>query len=494
MTDKIQKVTKKQGVISILVLAIISISAFTYILPIVGYDTWFRYQIVNSWWFYVPSELMQTIVDGGMKGIFFAVVISSLHVVLWIYFGILIVFLYNLARNVKSSSGSAVVQYPQFVQQTDPAGYYLRSAKSLTSVILATPSGRKIKNIASNIQMRLDRSKLRFNRDAKNPIEELEQAIIATLHKHRDWPADPTGHHSVQNLYNHSMAVSKALHNACKGHPLAKSIGLAHDIGKIFAYKRKALKNNKFKWEIISKRHDKLSAHIISLMPEFQKLDSSSQDTIVTVLSFSHRPEMLPQNKITKHEMILINKLREVDGLATKEDQNMVLDESTQDDIHEILYNAIVQYVLPTLNINSSRNEAAYADGWTNPGYQFIGVKESSLREGLKSLVGSKIDQKYAMAIGLETKIKHSQAYKATQFIIDSLISKDIIYDNYGGIPAHNGMYRIRAGTIDFNNIVLFKPECAENDMIEQWGECKFKLKVKQNFTRQYNQNESDPE
>ncbi len=326
--------------------------------------------------------------------------------------------------------------------------------------------------------IRLERADVRLSRDSKSDVENLETALLAILYKHKYWTSDPNNYHADINLYDHSVEVAKKVIELSKSNRLARVVGLAHDIGKLIAYKPiKTVRDEEgniisvSEWKKVSHQHDKSSAHIVRMLPEFKALKESDRVIINTVLSYSHKPTRLPKHATNKNVISLLKALRLADGLTAKEDKDKQIDLLANDALIEELGQYIVR-VFPVLNINMIRE--GYADGWTIGLLPYIAVKESAIREKLKGM----------MPLVMEDQLRLKAAIKphpATAVIVASLERMGYLMTKHNHYEPKDRLFTVKSGKTEFKKIILLKKNAVENeigDLIDDWGDNKYPLKV----------------
>jgi hypothetical protein len=517
----INKVASSSAITSIIFLSVVVAGLYSAYIWSTDGEAHYLHSFLNSRFLYVPEVLMSVLEEPGILSVLAVTVTLSLHCLAYSLVFTIISFASTLkfysaakAKETTQSTGEDEITQPSVDNLTFHSNEarillkaYRTDTKSNHGVALKT-----ITNVFPETYMKLKRMTLTFNRAPVTPIEHLEAALLSILAAHRECPADPHGHHSDQPLYEHSRDVAARLRIATNNHPLATTIGLAHDIGKIAAYskvvttveppggkyvptgllsllvtalpgleakllervyrKNPALRPRKSeRWEIKSKMHDKLSAHILRLMPEFRTLPESEQIALNTVVSYSHNYERTPKKHTTHVELDLLRKLREVDGLATADDQSRILDLAAQPEIIISVSDAL-RRMIPALNVNSVRS--GFADGWTSRAQEYVAIQESVLRENLSSYLDSKI----VSSLGLSMDKANHPATPAIRAALDQM---GYLIKSYAGYEPKKGLFSIRSGRHTFHGIFLLKREALEStmgDTVTEWGDCPYPLKI----------------
>jgi len=479
MSINSKKTTLSQGVISILFLSALSCILYaTYLTFNKHAYLEFHTHLLTAWYLVTPPWVMAHIEKGEITGAILGALLVSAHFLVIGVFATGVGFYVYSAYSTFRGSSHDDDEPLDGMDDTE----YLTIKHNEARIVLVIPeetqdgaiTSTTLENVFPEVYMHLKREKLNLSRPPQNPIEKLEVALLEILCAHRAWPADPAGYHSKVNLYDHSLKVSDGLIKATKNHPLARAIGLAHDIGKIASYTEEREESGEMKWNIVSKQHDKLSAHIVRMLPETHDLSSQQRNTINTVLAFCHTPDRLPKRKTTHSELQLIKALREADGISTANDQTAIEDVINDREIIQQVANAMKQ-IIPLLKINTVKEEGkGYADGWTSSVSEYIGVKEQILRE---KLIGY-LPQKTAAALSLPVSLKE---HPATKVIIEALRLNKYLIDSYKNKFKARPLYDLKVGIQAFYNIVLLDREVLETeflDIVEAWGDCQYKLRV----------------
>jgi len=179
--------------------------------------------------------------------------------------------------------------------------------------------------------------------------------IAIALHNYPDaFVGD--GHQGV-TLYEHSLATVNALDDDIND-PLLPIITLAHDIGKILSHE----KNKHGEW-VKKGNHDDLSALIVAQMKSYEKLGPDEQTLIETALRYSHKKHLAPELREDLQERFdkLFAESKEADVETTKEEKRKKLEDYTQEEIYELLYDAFIEGIKDALynTPESPRNQAS---------------------------------------------------------------------------------------------------------------------------------------
>lgn len=369
-------------------------------------------------------------------------------------------------------------------QNLDSSANYIRTPNTDIHVTMISPSGTTYKNISSDIVLRLDRKPVSTNIPPKTDIQKLEMALLEILHKHKNTPADPQGHHSDANLYEHSLTVASRLYDACKNHAVrnqgnqtrdilkfARVIGLAHDIGKIIAYTQKD-----GKWKKRSHIHDKLSTYIVSMLPEYRALSKEDQEFIFTVLNYSHHYKEIPKRRNGAGQLDMIYMLRKTDGLATKDEKYEITRNVNPEEYVELLTDAYDK-ILPALNVNG--HKGGTPEGWNKEIYTYTAILESKLISSLDGM----ISEEYARGLSLVTKILPYKAHPASKIVFQTLKSMGLILLEYNQITTDDGLFEFHSGNQKFSRVYLFDKDALENrfgiETVQRWGDSVYEMAVK---------------
>ena len=500
MGNSNEKTTFGQGLISTVVVCA---------LVLVGYTAWVLWQgaagetrhlALESPWLLTPAVLADPITTAAnFRATLAATLVIAMHIVgAGVAAALLTALLYftvdECRRHFDARSRRSLAN------PDSPA--YLKPPRPWIEPVIRTQKGTVVRDITPMAQVRLDRASIQTNGNARTPLQQLEIALMQILAAHREWPADPSGHHANTNLHQHSLNVRRALRErAGKSQTtgllqFTGPLGLAHDIGKILAYKKienpgtrtaarrwlpawiqrwvpRRAQPIKRKWVIQSKKHDRLSAFIVSMMPEFQRLPSGQRQTLLTVLAYTHDVGSIPRQYTTDREMALIHMLREVDGLATRDEKAHAPPPEQDTGIVEAVNNAL-DYIIPQLNIN--RYQGGLADGWTNAAIDYVAIQESKVREKLEAFVDG--DQYQALSLGMKAR---RSGHPATEVLRKALYERQWLIEEYEGYSPPSTLFSLKVGIRTFdNNLLLDRDalEAAYPDVVDQWGDNEYVIKI----------------
>lgn len=445
-------------------------------------DLEIQYRAIESYYRYLPSSLMQKIIDGGIKGtmtVLFVDAIRSLLIAVVAFFSAKLVA-YLIARQTRPSVSEAPVEEA-------PKSGELSIDRSRMPIVFIKPGynyyheGRRIEvksekiyDVFPTVDMRLDRAEVTLNREPRNAIEKLEIAALQILLKHRNWTCDPAGHHSDKGLYEHSLHVASMMQKSTN-HRLAKVAGLFHDIGKLLAYKNEGTEEQP-KWKKIYSIHDRLSAEIVRHLPEFWALDQHDQDCLNHALSFCHSKDDIPNN-VSSDAADLIKHLRIADGYGIQADKQHSVDIASTSDAQTSIKLAI-ERLIANLNINDFKNKGR-ADGWTLSSVDYVAVPESNIRTQL----GEYLSHDMAYKLQADVPIEHNRKHPLTQGIVMALRDMDLLLEEVSSLKASNGFFNIKVGRRTFKDVVLLdreKLEVEHSELVTLWGDATYSCRIVQ--------------
>jgi hypothetical protein len=252
--------------------------------------------------------------------------------------------------------------------------------------------------------------------------------------------------------------------------PLLKVIGLAHDIEKILAYKKKD-----GKWKLDATHYHQLGVAVIKSIPSYGFLEESDRVTINRVLRFSHSPEKLPVGS-TERQRKLIELLRKADQSQTKKEKasspgNISIIASEDDNLRDAIFGMI-----PELNINESIRTGR-ADGWTLRAHTYVIVIE----ENLRALLKEKGDADLLSFLNLNIPFSRDGSHPATKAIAETLSREGLLLMKHENITSDSGLFDVRNGSIPFKGVFLLSKEAIKRrypEIIEKWGSSKYRVVI----------------
>lgn len=453
----------------------------TFVIVIAGYCAYlltqkqasrFMLDVTDSRLLYIPEVAWPLIIGGGLQGLLVVILLLIAHTLAITACALLIGVV--VGRYIFPEK-----QAPKKRAQTDDRLRYDDSnfritVKAPNSIDPATGQSRKgevIDTLFDDTQIRIRRSAKKPKREPINALERLELALLQILHAHKDWTCDPAGHHSSVGMLEHSLNVAGRMKENTE-HPLARAVGLAHDIGKLLAYEHKD-----GKWVSKSSRHDRLSGEIVRHLPEFHELEEADRRTLSRVLSFAHS-KALPRT-LSSESRELISALKIADGLSTADDRQTshkaLETESIQQSVSDL-----VRQIIPELNINNYMGRE-HTDGWTVEGVEYVAVLESKLRQ----LVAERLPHRIAQTLQAYVPVESTNDHPMTKALVNSVQSMGIhmtsIGTGEGKVTAHEGLFDIKAGRQKFVDVILIDKEKLvgplESD-VKRWGSAGYRLRV----------------
>ena len=455
----------------------------TYAIVLGGYAFWlissynsseYMLDATNSM-LYIPNSLWPLIIEGGPKGLVVTMLLVTAHTLVYTSFTIIAGTLAGLflfpARQRKPKKPKPTIDRLRHDDSDYPITVI--APTSIDPVTRDVRPGGKMHALFDDTQIRLKRANIQSRRPPKTSIEHLELALLQTLYAHREWTSDPAGHHSDVGIYEHSLGVVRRLRESCN-HPLARVVGLAHDIGKLLAYEKKD-----GQWIHRSKNHDRLSGEILRHMPEFQQLQENDRRTLSRVLSYAHSRK-LPRT-LSKEARELIQALKVADGLTTSDDrktsETALNNESVMNTVKRV-----VEGLIPELNINNYAGRE-HTDGWTIEGVEFVAVLESKLREAIAGHLPHNIAQSLQAFVTVDSTSYHPM----TKAIVTSIEELGLLIHEVGtgenAIQAHEGLFDIKAGRQKFVDVILLDKDKLSTDKrvnINRWGSAGYRLRIRE--------------
>lgn len=425
--------------------------------------------------FLIPEALWPVIIEGGVKGLVVTILLATAHTLVYttatLFVGMIagrFLFPARIKQPEKAPLSSDRLRH-------DDSQYRITvmAPSSVDPVTKQKRSGGKLDAIFDDTQIRLRRAEIKPKRPPETAIEKLELALLQTLYAHKDWTSDPAGHHSQVGIYEHSLGVMKRMKQSSE-HPLAKAVGLAHDIGKLLAYEKKD-----GKWVSKSKMHDRLSGEIVRHLPEFWELPENDRRTLSRVLSFAHT-KRLPRT-LSGEARDLIQALKVADGLTTSDDRKTSETALKNSDIMATV-RQVTEGLLPDLNINNYAGRE-HNDGWTIEGVEYVAVLESKLREQIAGHLPHNIAQALQAFVNVDSTSHHPM----TRAIVSSIRELDLMMSRIGSgesaIEAHEGLFDIKVGRQKFVDVILLdkdKLALMKGVDLKRWGSAGYNLRIRQ--------------
>lgn len=401
-----------------------------------------------------PAWALQAMQDGGMASTLTGMLLIEGYREAYILIGALLGVI---------ATGAWRYAFPKKKPKTAAEKHHLLKLTS-PSIFVTVPAYSADAPVAEQY-LRLDRQAVTLPHSPKTAVENLERAILEILAAHRDYPSDPAGHHAGVPLFEHSLAVANKMRARAGEDRLARLVGLAHDFGKLVAYRKDP--KAQYGWKIVAPAHDLMSANLVRLMPEYIALSDEDQRVLRFVLKYYHAPQMAPA-QTPQRARILIQKLRWADSLVTGENQRSASTHIDNDNVVKIVAETLLE-VLPNLNINRVRD--ANADGFTGVAYDFCAVLEYPLRLGLSTHLQN---ERVVQSLALRSDKNKGTEHPATPVILKALKSTGLLIETYNGVTPPNGRFEVKSNTSTFRDVFLLdrgKLEKLYPDQVKQWGD-----------------------
>lgn len=460
-TKTLQKTSALESVVSLVIALIIIYLGYGAYLHFTAQHLHYQLGAIETAPAIAPGWLLAGLRDGGFQSTLVAMAVRGLQNVLAVTLGLML-------------GGVALAIYRWMTTEEKPVPVNALGIYEVTSdrIYVTIPAIASDKSVAEQY-LRLDRLKLRLNRPPRSAIEQLEVAVQEILAAHQQWPADPSGHHSGVSLYKHSLQVAEKMATKTTD-PLARLVGLAHDFGKLVAYRPS--KKQRGGWDIVTSHHDQMSANLIRLLPEYRALDGENQEVLRFTLKYYHAPQTLPAHA-TNRTRALVQKLRFADGLTTHENQQTAKDLAGNEDIVRMIADTILE-VIPNLNINKVRPDE-HPDGFTGIAFDFVAIMEYPIRRGLSTHLK---DERVVRQLSLRVDRAHGSEHPAAAVIRQAIQKTGLVMESYAGETPVTGRFSVKSGKQTFSDVYLFdraKLEKLYPDQIKHWGDKPpYKLKV----------------
>ena len=423
---------------------------------------------------FIPDALWPSIIEGGVKGLLTTIALVTAHTLLLTALTLVVGLIgahYYFPKKEKPKRKEASVDRLRHDDSEYPISVFAPS--SIDPLTKETRSGGKIDTLFDDTQYRIRRSNVNPKRAPQNEIEELELVLMQILHAHRNWSSDPAGHHATVGIFEHSIAVRNRMKES-SSHPLARVVGLAHDIGKLLAYEPDG-----DGWKVKTKNHDRLSGEIVRHLPEFWNLRESDQRTLSRVLSYAHSKK-LPIT-LSSEARELIQALKIADGLTTASDRSTSQRALERTDIMDQV-KTVLAGLLSELNINNYQGRE-HTDGWTIEGVEYVAVLESKLR----GYIAEHLPHNVATSLQAFVKVESTSYHPMTQAIVQSMTNLDLLITTIGSgetkVVAHEGLFDIKAGRQKFVDVLLLDKEklsLYEGVNLRRWGSAGYRLRIKE--------------
>lgn len=309
---------------------------------------------------------------------------------------------------------------------------------------------------------------------ATTPVHKLYIAIYAMLNAHPEVPASVGTHHADASLKDHSIAVSKKVaayfKKQGKVETLAAVAGLAHDLDKLLAYKRKG---DKWEKNVNATHHNRYSAYIVSTQPEFNEMAEDDRNTLSLALRYYHDPHNLPLGASQRVEA-LISALRVCDGFTIQEEKKEAIS-SIDDSSLEVIDQALVD-TIKELNINGYMSKEEHAGGWTTPALEFVLTPMSTILEK----IGKHLTPELVRKLQLDHETR-TFSHPSGRLFCERLLIKNLLITTYKTFSSSSGLYDCRIGNTRFKAVLMLDKRSL-NDLLpgytEKWDTSPYRIRI----------------
>lgn len=431
--------------------------------------------------YWVPSPFMSAIGGAGLDGTAMAVIVAVLNAALLTLVCGMLAYGITRAMNRRRTQQTFAEQPEN--QPTTKYSPRLVAPSQGCHLSILDYSGTIIANPAPEAHLWLRRTPMRVtDREAiDSPLDEMQLALLEVLEAHADWSSDPAGHHADVGLKAHSIAVAEQIADALPEEPLAVIAGLAHDIGKILAYRRGKRADGEEIWERGVRNHSHLSVHIVRCLPEFHRLERTDQQVLIAVLAHAHAPHLIagpknPSKQVEERIRRITDTVRAADGLTTRRDLQSAAakaeDAAVVTEIADHIAEAIFQ-----LNVNRALAEDANSEGCALAIHPYVAVLLAPLRERLAPL----LRESTQVSLGIRTNAIPGQLHPSAPAILEALEQKGWLMRDYGALSSDPPVYAVISGAVELRPVVLLRRDALtkeSRDLVARWGESKYPLRV----------------
>ena len=455
------------GIAYSFLLALVGAGATAY-LVMSGKDLQFVERVVSNPWTWVPDSAYPVLMEDSWVSVLAAVLVAMGHALAYTaagsflaFFAAWHLFFHRTAENEN--------QRREMAARSKMAAYLGYPRRGVRMMLRYDDWEREALPYA--VYARLDRKPVRGMKPSprETKLRALERALAEILEAHASWPADPRGFHADTSLRDHSWHITEKLVEGTEGHPLARVLGLAHDIGKVLAYRRK-----KGKWTTTTGNHERLSMVVMRMLPEYQALPKKEQQDIKQVLTYTPTRRRRPKGEITEEQQTLIRALRIADGLGTNQERSQAQERASSDVVQERLA-ATLPTVLQEIRVNQAQ-EGKPPNGFACSTRGIVAIMEKALREKLAEVA----PQDLARPLSLESQRPQGKVHPATKAVVQYLREEGLLLEAYKKEKASpDGLFDLRSGKIDFYGILLLdRDRVAERfpELNQTWEEPAYPL------------------
>lgn len=476
-----QSVSPMTGIVSLVVCVTILLLLYTtYLMQTHQHLDVQAAVLAPSRWRWQPDFLVSLIVEGGFKGTLAAVVSQMLHGTTFAAASFSAAYAAFWFLNERSESEPKSDEPIKLAPGENTAE--IKGSELMVILPLYRQPGSKKRvggqvdnNPYRQVFYRISRKVPSVNPNApQTPVSKLYVAIYAMLNAHADVPASVGTHHADASLKDHSIAVSKKVvahyRNQGKSEPLAAVAGLAHDLDKLLAYRRKGdawVKNAD------ATHHNKYAAYIVSTQPEFAELSEEDRNTLTLALRYYHDPANLPLGATQRVEA-LVSALRICDGYTIQEEKRDAI-ASIEEESLELIDQALLD-TLKELNINGYLSKEEHAGGWTTPALEFVLTPMSTVLEKIGKHLTAELVRK--LQLDHETR---TFSHPSGKLLCERLGAMNALITNYKTFSSDHGLYDCRIGNTRFKAVLMLDKRTLDDILpgyTEKWGTSPYRIRI----------------
>lgn len=473
---------------------------FTLFMLSIGWTIYLRYRalandfqasVLGANWIFHPDWFMEIARIGGIATTLACALLLMTHIVGAVFLSGMLV--YGVVRLYDGIADGRITLRPRFPFITmnaspraerrinsgvTPSGHDLVTVPPRDCRIVIETAERQIfTNVFPEYYLRMQRRVPPVRRAPETAVERLELAIMGMLIAHPTWPADPVGHHATTTLLEHSTRVRDDVAVRLPDEPLARVLGLSHDIGKLIAYHLKTTPDGVSKWAKRTQQVDRLSAQVMRLTPEYWHLEPADRHTLNVVLTYAHSPETMPRGSTTPRDRELLEAIRTADGANTRDEQQSAVHVADREDVVDKIRERLDD-IFANLNINQALDPKAHADGWAQPVNGILLVIASRFRENLKGL----LDAESERALALRSNEVAGRRHPAPYAIHNALENESLLIKTWKGFSPDLSIYDAKIGRITFAGVFAIDLKAMRErlpDVVENWGRCEYAIRIK---------------
>lgn len=483
MSSPTPKVTPTSGVFALVCMLSLLVTGYAYYLVATMQHLDYQAEALAPVWYMIkPYPVVVLIAKGGYLGTLVAVLLHVAHAALFAIttFCLVSASFAHLAKPRLQETGKL---NPQSPLENGECESLIPGSEVMVMIAGAKDSrtghareGIVDKTPYRQVFFRCTRALVKLTRQPKTPIERLQVALHSMLLAHPDVPASVGAHHGDTSLLKHSEAISKAVAAYMKEHnwdePLARVVGLAHDMDKLLAYTKKGDTWVKTK---DCTHHNTYSAYIVANQPEFHDLDEDDQKTLTISLRYYHHPQMLPKDCSSRVER-LVQALRHVDGFVTRDEKREGIAKAQAGERTPAILEEAMTTTINDLNINDYRTEGR-ASGWTRDALDCVIVPMSTILESIGAHLPADLSRQ--LQLGVETRSFH---HPAIGMMLETLDQMGLLLHKHKEIESEIGLFDVKSGVKDFSACVLLSKARLEELLpatVIKWGMARYALRIR---------------